>query len=149
MKDAFPRNTAAEEWSRCWIRGTSALQQTSLRKKEFFVECLGETGCGTEKTEWASRSHASHWNRGNRITGPWSTASFLYITVIRLRTWGKKDFELNKKCRVKNNFLRTRVSVDPRSLQSHKQTLLSGTTHKACCPTAQVTSSTRKFPKRR
>ena len=148
MKDAFPRNKEAEEWRRSWIRGTSAVQQTSLRKKEFFVECLGETGCGTEKTE--PREVTPHIETG-------ATESLAREALRRFSTllWfdcalkEKKDFGLRKKCRLKNNFLRTRVSVDPSSLQSHKQTLLSGTTQKACCPTAQVTSSTRKFPKTR
>jgi len=36
---------------------------------------------GTELKEGASRSHASYWNRGTRIAGPWSNACFLYITV--------------------------------------------------------------------
>lgn len=57
---------------------------------------------GAELNEGASRSHASYWNRGNRITGPWSISSFLYITVIQLSA--EKYFGLEKKKEAKNIF---------------------------------------------
>lgn len=66
---------------------------------------------GAELNDEASRSHASHWNRGNRITGPWNSVSFLYISVIQLSA--EKYFGLEKKHKAKNTFLQTRTSVNP------------------------------------
>jgi hypothetical protein len=89
VSDSFPSNVSGQRMKltshRHPLPCPSFAELQLYKKKSLHEDKVSSSwnvlmvSLGAELNEGASRSHASYWNRGNRITGPWSVASFLHV----------------------------------------------------------------------